>query len=244
MLKSTTQWRTPKIDQAFASSGSLWEEVPNPDDLAALQPLIVQLGLDPAHPLSSQLEGDGKAQLAAFEAAYGIPAARMDVFRPWLAAIMLSVMPLAKAGYDPKSGVDGVLRTMARAQNKPLMGFETMEQQMHMFSDMPQQEQIDYLLFTLANAQKDVNQLDVLVDTWAVGDTAKMETFLNGTLFTQQPALYQTMLVQRNRSFASKIEQLLNGNGVTFVAVGAGHLVGPDSVQAALAKDGFQAVRQ
>jgi uncharacterized protein YbaP (TraB family) len=168
----------------------------------------------------------------------------MDVFRPWLAAITLSVMPLMKAGYDPKSGVDSVLRTMARAQSKPLMGFETMEQQMHMFADMPQQRQIDYLLFTLGNAQKDVNQLDVLVDAWAAGDTAKMETFLNGELFAQQPSLYQTLLVQRNRAFAAKIEQLLSGDGVTFVAVGAGHLVGPDSVQAALAKDGFQAVRQ
>jgi uncharacterized protein YbaP (TraB family) len=244
ILKSTTQWRTPKIEQAFASAGSLWEEVPNADDVAAMQPLVMQLGLDPAHPLSTLLTDDGKAKLAAFEAAYGLPPQGIDIFRPWLAAMTFSVIPMTKAGYDPKSGVDTVLRTMARAQNKPLMGFETAEQQMHYLADLPQQTQLDYLLFTLGNAEKETGKLGDLVDAWAAGDTAKLETFLDADLAKQQPGLYRTLLADRNRAFAAKIEQLLNGDGVTFVAVGAGHLVGPDSVQAALAKDGFQAVRQ
>ena len=54
----------------------------------------------------------------------------------------------------------------------------------------------------------------------------------------------RVLLVQRNRAFAAGIEQLLNGDGVSFVAVGAAHLVGPDSVVADLAKDGITAVRQ
>lgn len=244
ILKSTTQWRTPKIERAFSSAGSLWEEVPNADDVAAMQPLVMQLGLDPAHPLSSLLSEDGKAKLAAFEAAYGLPPQGIELFRPWLAAMTFTVIPMTKAGYDPKSGVDTVLRTMARAQNKPLMGFETAEQQMHYLADLPQQEQLDYLLFTLGNAEKETGKLGDLVDAWAAGDTAKLETLLQADLFKQQPGLYRTLLADRNRAFATKIEQLLKGDGVAFVAVGAGHLVGPDSVQVALAKDGFQAVRQ
>jgi uncharacterized protein YbaP (TraB family) len=244
ILKSTTQWRTPKIEEAFTSAGSLWEEVPNADDVAAMQPLLMQLGLDPAHPLSSQLTDDGKAKLAAFEAAYGLPPQGIEMFRPWLAAMTFSVIPMTKAGYDPKSGVDTVLRTMARAQNKPMMGFETAEQQMHYLADLPQQTQLDYLLFTLGNAEQETGKLGDLVDAWAAGDTAKLEMLLNVGLAKQQPGLYRTLLADRNRAFATKIEQLLSGEGVTFVAVGAGHLVGPDSIQAALAKDGFQAVRQ
>jgi uncharacterized protein YbaP (TraB family) len=244
VLKSTTQWRTPKIEQAFASAGSLWEEVPNGDDVAGMQPLVMQLGLDPAHPLSSLLTDDGKAKLAAFEAAYGLAPQAVDIFRPWLAAMTFLVIPMTKAGYDPKSGVDTVLRTMARAQNKPLMGFETAEQQMHYLADLPQQTQLDYLLFTLGNAEKETGKLADLVDAWAAGDTAKLEGFLDADLAKQQPEVYRTLLVDRNHAFATKIEQLLNGDGVTFVAIGAGHLVGPDSVQAALARDGFQAVRQ
>jgi uncharacterized protein len=245
VLKSTTQWRTPKVEQAFASAGSLWEEVPNADDdIAAMQPLVMQYGLDPTHPLSSLLTDDGKAKLAAFEAAYGLPPQGINVFRPWLAAMTFSVIPMTKAGYDPKSGVDSVLRTMARAQNKPLMGFETAEQQIRYLADLPQQTQLDLLLFTLGNAEKETAKLGDLVDAWVAGDTAKLEAFLDFDLAKQQPEVYRALIADRNRAFATKIEQLLNGDGVAFVAIGAGHLVGPDSVQAALAKDGLQAVRQ
>jgi uncharacterized protein len=244
VLKSTTQWRTAKIDAAFASSTALYEEVPDGDDATAMRPLVQQLGLDPAHPLSAQLDDAGKAKLAAFESAYGLPATAIDALRPWLAAITVSVLPMTRAGYDPKSGVDSVLRAMARTQGKSLMGFETAEQEMHFLADLPQQDQVQYLLYALNTSDRAVSQVGDLVDAWAAGDTAKLESMLNADLFKQYPTLYQTLIVQRNRDFAGKIEQMLKGNGVTFVAVGAGHLVGPDSVQTYLAKDGIQATRQ
>jgi uncharacterized protein YbaP (TraB family) len=243
-LKKTTVWRSPKFEAAFASAGSLWEEVANADDAAAAQPLIMQYGLDPAHPLSSILDDAGKAKLSAFETAYGLPAAAAEPLRPWLAALTFSVLPIVRAGYDPKSGVDLVLKSEALAHGKSVNGFETMEQQMHFMADLPQKQQVDYMLFTLDNADAGPAQLAQMVDVWAAGDTAKLETMLNGELFKKYPSLYDVLLVQRNRAIAAKIEQLLKGDGVMFVAVGAGHLAGPDSIQADLAKDGIQAVRQ
>jgi Uncharacterized protein conserved in bacteria len=50
--------------------------------------------------------------------------------------------------------------------------------------------------------------------------------------------------VLRNRAFADDIGQLLSGKGTYFVAIGAGHLAGPDSVQKQLARRGYKAVRQ
>jgi hypothetical protein len=244
VLKSTTQWRTPKIDLAFASSGTLWEEVASTDDQAALQPLVAQYGLDTAHPLSSQLDDASKAKLATFEATYGLAPARVDLLRPWLVAMMISVLPMTKVGYDSKSGVDIVLRTLAKTDGKPLMGFETAEQQVHYLADLPQKQQLDYLALTLAHVDESASGIGALVDAWAAGDTVKLDSLMRGDEFTGNAPLYQTLIVQRNRAFASKIEDLLKGEGTTFVAIGAGHLVGPDSVQAALAKDGIQAVRQ
>src|SRR5262249_31693535 len=46
------------------------------------------------------------------------------------------------------------------------------------------------------------------------------------------------LLKNRNEDWAGKIEQMLKGSGVDFIAVGAGHLVGPDSVQTRLALRG------
>jgi uncharacterized protein len=243
-LKKTTVWRSPKFEAAFASASSLWEEVANADDAAAAQPLIMQYGVDPTHPLSSILDEAGKEKLSAFETAYGLPDAAVEPFRPWLAALTFSVLPIVRAGYDPKSGVDLVLKSEALAHGKSVNGFETMEQQMHFLADLPQKVQVDYMLFTLDGADAAAAQLGAAVDAWAAGDTAQLEAMLNRTLFVRYPGLYDVLLVQRNRAIAAKIEQMLKGDGVVFVAVGAGHLAGPDSIQADLAKDGIQAVRQ
>jgi uncharacterized protein YbaP (TraB family) len=58
------------------------------------------------------------------------------------------------------------------------------------------------------------------------------------------PALYKLLIVDRNERFARQIAQMAAGEGVVFAAVGAGHLAGPDSVQADLARLGLAAQRQ
>jgi uncharacterized protein YbaP (TraB family) len=59
----------------------------------------------------------------------------------------------------------------------------------------------------------------------------------------QYPDLYKVLLVDRNRHFAKRIGTLLKGHGTLSVAIGAGHLAGPDSVQAQLAKLGIGSER-
>ncbi len=51
MLRPTTGWGTPRIDDAFDSADRLVLEISNPDDQAAVIPLIQQHGLSPATPL-------------------------------------------------------------------------------------------------------------------------------------------------------------------------------------------------
>jgi uncharacterized protein YbaP (TraB family) len=55
--------------------------------------------------------------------------------------------------------------------------------------------------------------------------------------------LYQVLLTDRNRNWAKQIDGLLKHSGTVFVAVGAGHLAGPDSVQAQLRKLGVATQR-
>ena len=47
---------------------------------------------------------------------------------------------------------------------------------------------------------------------------------------------YDMIFTQRNVRFAARIAQALKGSQTVFVAIGAGHLAGPDSVQAQLGK--------
>jgi uncharacterized protein YbaP (TraB family) len=55
------------------------------------------------------------------------------------------------------------------------------------------------------------------------------------------PLLMKVLLVDRNKAWAKWIEDRLKQPGTVFVAVGAGHLAGKDSVQAQLAVDGVKA---
>ena len=53
----------------------------------------------------------------------------------------------------------------------------------------------------------------------------------------------ETLLFQRNRNWATWVRQRLQQPGTVFVAVGAGHLAGPNSVQDALKAQGVETAR-
>jgi uncharacterized protein YbaP (TraB family) len=51
-------------------------------------------------------------------------------------------------------------------------------------------------------------------------------------------------VVKRNQNFTTQIQDLLKGDSVSFVAIGAGHLVGKEGVPALLEKQGFKVTRE
>ncbi|MDB5457393.1 MAG: GumN family protein [Caulobacter sp.] len=243
VLKPDTAWRTPKIAQAFESSGALVMEIQQPDDPATLRPLVSQYGLDPTAPLSGKLTPADLARLQAAAASLGLPAAGLEPMRPWLAALSLSLVPVLKAGYDPKSGVELVLTAQAKAAGKPITAFETAEQQIRFFSDMPPAAELALLTSTLDEVGEGPARIDAMVTAWAAGDQAALEAEFVAEMKGKYPGLYERLIAGRNRDWARQLKTRLAGSGVSFVAVGAGHLVGPDSVQAQLAKLGIAAER-
>ena len=54
-----------------------------------------------------------------------------------------------------------------------------------------------------------------------------------------QPALRQSLLVERNDLFAARVVETIERRRVPFVAVGAGHMLGPDGLPALLAARGY-----
>ena len=244
VLRKDVVWRSPKIDSAFHSAGTLVEEIKGIDDTAAMQPLVMKYGVDPAHPLSTKLDAAGKAKLAAVGAQLGIAPAQLEPLRPWMVALTFSTLPLVKAGYDPKSGVDVLLKDQAASEGKPLDAFETIEQQIHFFADLPQTQEVEYMLSTLDDAAKGTKELDDLVDAWAKGDVERIGALMNSDMRDKYPEIYKVLLVDRNQAFAERIKQMLNGEGTYFVAVGAAHLAGGDSVQADLHKMGVKVERE
>ena len=245
VLKPGTVWRSPKIAAAFASAGDLWLETA--EDPKTAQALALELGFDTAHRLSALLGPADTLRVDDAVKAMGIPAgeAAFEPLRPWFAAVALTAGPMLKAGFDPAGGVDGSLRADALAQSKPIAGFETAAQQLHYFADLPDAIQIGYLRHVLDDYAKAPAMLDELVTAWANGD---VDTLARINASSMNDAgdrfVYDTLIRKRNLAWADRLVARLQQPGVSFVAVGAGHLAGPDSVQALLAKRGVSVTRE
>lgn len=238
VLRPTTGWASPRVTAAFDSASDIWFEISNPDDQAAIVPLIQQHGLSPETPLSSRLTPEEMAELDAAATTMGASAAQMDPMKPWLAALTLSVAPLVKAGYDPKSGVELVLKARAEAAGKPIHGFETLDKQVGLLAGLPDDVQLAFLRETLKDYQDATAVLDAMVEAWSTGDVATLGRIMVEEMKADSPALYKALLVDRNTDWADQIQTLLQGSGTAFIAVGAGHLAGSDSVQAILQSRG------
>ena len=241
LLKPTTVWDTPKVEAALGESRELWLEITDLDDAAAMQATVRSLGTDPAHTLTSRLDPARQKRLAAILSGIGAPPTALDPLRPWLAAVTLSLFPMQKAGYDPAAGVDRLLKAAAVRRGLPVMGFETSEGQLHYLSDMSEAEQMDMLHQSIDDYDTALAELDELEAAWERGDDREIAR-LEAKDMT--PALYQRLLAGRNRLFAKRLLERMQQPGVIFVAVGAAHLAGPDSVQVLLARAGLKAVRQ
>ena len=86
-------------------------------------------------------------------------------------------------------------------------------------------------------------ELDTMVRQWSTADLAGMEEFFVTEMKVEEPDLYAALLVNRNANWVMKIEDMLKGSGTSFIAVGAAHLIGPDSVLAMLDARGVKAER-
>jgi uncharacterized protein len=238
-------WESPTIADALAASQELWLEVPDPNNTQEAQRVMNEIGFDPQHPLSTKLSPQGLAQLDTVAKAVDMPNGEqaLDGMRPWLASVAIEGALLVHAGYDPDSGVEPVLLPDALAAKKTVHGFETLEQQLHFFGDMTPALELEMLQNTLQDFDHGKEQIDALVAAWLDGDDGAITRMTVDEVKIPFPALYRTILVDRNEAWAGAIAAMLQGSGVKFIAVGVAHLSGPDSVQAALARRGVHVAR-
>ena len=241
LLRHAAVWDTPKVEQALKESGELWLEIADVDNHARMQLLLMQLGLDSARPLRAKLDDTYRAKLEKALQSLGGSTTAFDRMRPWLAAVSLNVVPLQRAGYDPEAGVDKLLKAAADKRGEPVKAFETTEQQLRYFADMTEPQEVDLLRQTLDEFDDELADLDQLEMAWEAGDVSRIAVLMRKDMSGD---LYQLLIVRRNQNFARQIAERMKTPGVAFVAVGAAHLAGPDSVQAQLRTYGLSAVRQ
>ena len=176
--------------------------------------------------------------------ALGLPAGALDPFEPWFVGMTVGVLSLQQSGLPVTvGGVDRHFFDRARADDKERVAFETVELQTAAFDDLPTDVQVDFLMATIATpADSTAGTFAHMVEAWAAGDDDALAALLDDEL--SDPAVFEALLVTRNRAWIGQIESLLAREGETaLVVVGAGHLLGESSVVAMLRQAGYAVER-
>ena len=163
----------------------------------------------------------------------------------FLATTRLAINAGRAQGMQIGNGADMVLRHIAEAEGKPVEGLETLQLQIDMFNRIPptpaprlragqpvQNGSMDGLTRTMADMQS----------AWKRGDQTVFVRMLD-QLQQASPDTYRMMFTERNVRWADWIRGRMQAPGTVFVAVGAGHLAGPDSLLVRLAERGITSQR-
>lgn len=245
LLKDDTHWRSPRIERALSESGELWLEVPDAANKDALVALVRQFGMDAAHPLSTRLDPATLAHLQAVAARLGIgQVAVLEPMRPWMAGMFLSIQQAQSGGYDKVQGVDTLLQQDMAKSNRPVFGLETVQQQLRYFASLTPEAEVQMLDQALDEIDQGTQALDDIVTAWSAGDQDRIAQLMDAGFRDRDPVAYQALLIDRNVAWAKRLKERLAGNGVAFVAVGAGHLAGQDSLQSKLEELGVKVERE
>ena len=245
ILPAGTNWMDPGIKKAVDSSQALTLEAVLDQDPSLVATVLLKIGhAEGLPPLAERVPTDQRPQLAALVKASGLPPSFLDGLKTWSAALMLTGAALQQIGVDAAAspGVEPQLTALFRSANKPVEGLETAELQLGYFDKLPESAQRAFLAATLDSPAKAKADFQRMLGAWEKGDALAIEkSFADDPEFT--PALRDLLIRQRDRAWADALAKRLDKPGTVFVAVGAGHLVGPDSVQKMLADKGLKVTR-
>ena len=209
----------------------------NPADIAAT---IQRAATDPRGRNLEELLGQSDYQNAITRAAdIGIDLAALRAYEPWFAALQITQLRLAQLGYDGNYGIESKLTQAAARDHKSTAGLETLEEQFDALDSLPASAQREFLMQTIEDAVDIEADLDEVVDAWRAGDTQTLETELLAEL-KDHAALYENILVRRNRNWTRQIIGFTRSSKSYLVVVGALHLVGDDSVIRMLEDAGYK----
>jgi len=240
-LPDGVDWLEGPVAAAIKGSDQLVTEIPETPQEAMKAAVLQSALLPPGKTLRSLLSADQRAKFEAALGKFGLPAEAFDRFEPWYAAVALTAMPLGQSGYSPANGVDERIGAEMKRMGRPRIGLETAEAQFRMFDGLPLDVQKNYLAEVLDGLPTINQELAAIVREWTAGSPEKLAELLNAD--EDDPRMVKALLTDRNRTWATWLRQRLRQPGTVFVAVGAGHLAGKDSVQDVLTRAGVKVTR-
>ena len=229
LLPAGMDWLGGPLAEAVGSADELVTEIPEVGDSTVQASLLDRAVLPKGKSLRGLLAAAERAKLEATLTGFNLPIDSFDSYKPWYAAVVLATIPLLREGFAIGNGVESALAERIKARGRPRLALETIDYQLALFDGLTlavQQRYLGEVIDALPTLRRDVNEI---VSEWGEGDAARLAELMNAA--EDDPEMVAVLLTNRNRIWARWIEARLASPGTSFVAVGAGHLGGPGSVQ-------------
>jgi hypothetical protein len=222
---------SPTIDEAFAASKTLVEEVDldEMNDPATMMALVGKAMLPAGQTLDQVVSSDTYAEVRRRAERHGVPLSLLERMKPWMVAVTLSAAEISKAGFDGSLGIDKHFFDRAKAAGMPRRALETAAYQFDRLDGLAGTLQETSLKAMLADIDAQAKNIETLATAWRAGDTASLETLLMEG-FAEAPEIAERLLYERNRNWVEPVERCLSEDARCFIVVGAAHLVGPKSL--------------
>lgn len=243
VLTPETEWRTPAFDKALADSAQVWFEVDLAVDPKVLRGLVTRYGFDTEVPLEDKVSPETMTALRERLKASPGGANSADYMQPWTAGLVVQVLPMLAGGFKPEAGADKVLAGEAAGRQQTVRYFETLEQQVRFFADLPQPVQVQFLEDSLESEDEDGEAVLQMQEAWVAGDLDTFGPMIVGVMRDQRPELYEALIRGRNLVWVDVLATEMAGSGTAMVNVGALHMVGDDGLVALLRARGFTVER-
>ena len=230
------------IEDAFAASSLLIVEV----DMRKINPLEAQqlMAASGTYPLgddlSKHIAPETEAKLNAFLTSYGMPPQLFGRYRPWMAGLTVSMLPMIKAGLNPNQGIDMYL--LNKAGDKPVEQLEDAAWQIKLLSSVPDRDSDKFLLSSIKQAEHSQETWTKLAKYWSEGAADKIDELTNAQETdddADEQALSRRLREDRNPHMADRLEKCLHSSESCFMIVGAAHAVGKEGIVKLLQARGY-----
>jgi uncharacterized protein YbaP (TraB family) len=187
--------------------------------------------------LATHLQPATLKKLREFTDGRGISLDSLMSYKVGMVFTILTVAELRRFGITGK-GVEQYFQERAIEDSKSTAALESLEKQMDILASLGENDDDADVLDKIKELESIGEDFEGLRTAWRTGDTQSLiEIALRDV--QNDPALYETALLSRNRLWAPKIEALVLDAPVELILVGVMHLVGEDSVLALLSAQGY-----
>jgi len=175
LLPDNFQWRTPKFNQAMASSQQLVvETIVDDKDPTKIMSAMASLAFNAPNlpPLIDRVTPDKRPALAEAVRKSGFPPNAFDRMETWAAAFILLGNQYREMNLKGDQGVEAVLRNSFSNAGKPIGELETNLQQFSFFDTLPEKAQVALLEGALGDSSAADKEFTGMLKAWSSGDVA------------------------------------------------------------------------